>query len=119
MHPVPILHEERNMYSPFTSSQLAERAVYRRAVEAINWGMPAVNFDLMLQAMIGSVRGKPDQIVECSGLPDWKLQTLTANLGVIYLNLSSTTPGMPDRWCRLPAPSWMPGGRVDRGKGGK
>ena len=59
--------------------------MYRRAVEAINWGMPAVNFDLMLQAMIGSVRGKPDQIVECSGLPDWKLHTLTANLGVIYL----------------------------------
>ena len=34
-----------------TSDQLAERTVHRRAVEAVIWGMPAVNFDLMFQAM--------------------------------------------------------------------
>jgi len=28
-------------------SELAERAVYRRAVEALIWGMPAVNYELM------------------------------------------------------------------------
>ena len=30
---------------------LAQRAIERRAIEAMNWGMPAVNYDLMFQAM--------------------------------------------------------------------
>jgi hypothetical protein len=29
----------------------AQRAIERRAIEAMNWGMPAVNYDLMFQAM--------------------------------------------------------------------
>ena len=33
------------------NEQLTTRVVQRRAIEAINWGMPAVNFDLMYQAM--------------------------------------------------------------------
>jgi hypothetical protein len=37
-----------------------QRTLHRRAVEAINWGMPAVNLDLMLQATIGSAKGKPN-----------------------------------------------------------
>jgi len=41
----------------FSAADLARRTIERRAVEAINWGMPAVNFDLMLQAMIGAPRG--------------------------------------------------------------
>ena len=61
-----------------------ERATYRRAVEAINWGMPAVNLDLMLQAGIAA-GAKPNQIVYWSRLPDWKIQTLTPNPDVIYL----------------------------------
>ena len=32
----------------FTPALLAERTQRRRAVEAVIWGMPAVNFDLML-----------------------------------------------------------------------
>src|SRR6478736_2535305 len=36
----------------FTPAQLAERSLHRRAVEAVIWGMPAVNYDLMYQAMI-------------------------------------------------------------------
>ena len=50
--------------------QLAQRAIERRAVEAVNWGMPVVNFDLMLQAMITGAKGKPNQIVYWSRLPD-------------------------------------------------
>jgi hypothetical protein len=69
----------------FSSEELARRAIERRAIEAINWGMPAVNFDLMLQAMIGSAKGKPNQIVYWSRLPDWRIQTLTPNPDVIYL----------------------------------
>jgi hypothetical protein len=69
----------------FSPDELTRRTVERRAVEAVNWGMPAVNFDLMLQAMIGSAKGKPNQIVYWSRLPDWKNQTLTPNPEVIYL----------------------------------
>jgi hypothetical protein len=69
----------------FSAEDLARRTVERRAVEAVIWGMPAVNFDLMLQAMIGSAAGKPNLIVYWSRLTDWKNQTLTPNPDVIYL----------------------------------
>jgi hypothetical protein len=68
----------------FTTDQLARRAVERRAVEAVNWGMPTVNPDLMLQAMI-KAGGATNQIAIWAGLPDWKNQTLTPNPDTIYL----------------------------------
>ena len=33
-------------------SELANRVLHRRTVEAVIWGMPAVNYDLMLQEML-------------------------------------------------------------------
>src|SRR5215831_523881 len=54
--------------SPFSAAALAERTIEGRAVEAINWGMSAVNFDLMLQAMIRDTKGAPNQIVFWSRL---------------------------------------------------
>ncbi len=63
----------------------SEATIHRRAIEAINWAMPAVNLDLMLQAMIGSAKGQPNQIAYWSRLTDWKIQTLTPNPDVIYL----------------------------------
>ena len=33
--------------STFSSADLAERTIYRRAVEAVIWGVPAVNTDRM------------------------------------------------------------------------
>ena len=36
----------------FSTEELARRTVERRAVEAVIWGMPAVNYDLMLQEML-------------------------------------------------------------------
>jgi hypothetical protein len=120
----------------FSSEDLARRAVERRAVEAVIWGMPAVNFDLMLQAMIGSTKGKPNQIVYWSRLPDWKNQTLTPNPDVIYLmpffNTKDTGPmvleippaddgvingTVMDAW-QVPLEDVGPAG-VDKGKGGK
>ncbi|MFI5410625.1 DUF1254 domain-containing protein [Kaistia sp. UC242_56] len=56
----------------------------RRAVEAVIWGMPAVNFDLMYQAML-KAGGEANQVVYWSKLPDWKNQTLTPNPSTIYL----------------------------------
>ena len=50
-----------------TAPDPTEQAIHRRAVEAINWGMPAVNLDLMLQAGIRA-GAKPNQIVYWSRL---------------------------------------------------
>ena len=70
---------------PQTSDQLKQRAIERRAVEAVNWGMPAVNTDLMLQEMLGKTAGKVNQIVYWSRPLDWHNQTLTPNPDAIYL----------------------------------
>jgi hypothetical protein len=119
-----------------SADDLARRTIERRAVEAVIWGMPAVNFDLMLQAMIGSAKGKPNQIVYWSRLPDWKNQTLTPNPDVIYLmpffNTKDAGPmvleippadggvingTIMDVW-QVPLEDVGPAG-VDKGKGGK
>ena len=67
-----------------SADDLTRRMVERRAVEAVIWGVPAVNYDLMYQQMLG-LGGKPNQIVYWSGLLDWRNQTLTPNPDVIYL----------------------------------
>lgn len=66
-----------------TPEELARRAIARRAVEAVIWGVPAVNYDLMYQAML-RLGGRANQIVHWSGLLDWRNQTLTPNPDVIY-----------------------------------
>ena len=76
--------------SPFSTAQLAERALERRAVEAVIWGMPAVNFDLMYQAAV-QAKGSWNQVVYWSRLPDWKIQTLTPNPDAIYLTPFTNT----------------------------
>jgi hypothetical protein len=65
------------------TTELADRTVKRRAVEAVIWGMPAVNFDLMYQAMV-QTKGAWNQIVYWSRLLDSKNQTLTPNPDTIY-----------------------------------
>ena len=119
----------------FTSSQLAERTVHRRAVEAVIWGMPAVNFELMCQAMLHA-KSSFNQIVYWSRLPDWKNQTLTPNPDAIYLmpfintkdvgpvvlevppaDEGSITGSIDDAW-QTAVEDVGPAG-VDKGKGGK
>jgi hypothetical protein len=121
--------------SSFTPAQLAERTLHRRAVEAVIWGMPAVNYDLMYQAMVRT-KGAFNQIVYWSRLPDRKNQTLTPNPDTIYLmpflntkdvgpmvlvipsaDEGSITGSVMDAWqCALEDVG--PAG-VDKGKGGK
>jgi hypothetical protein len=67
-----------------SSDELARRNVERRAVEAMIWGMPAVNADLMLQAMQSSTKAKVNEIVYWSKPVNWKNQTLTPNPDSIY-----------------------------------
>lgn len=68
-----------------SSDDLARRAVERRAVEAVIWGMPAVNTDLMLQEMLRKTTAKTNEIVYWSRPVNWKNQTLTPNPDAIYL----------------------------------
>ena len=84
---VPALAQEANTNndSAVTPEQLTERMIHRRAVEAVIWGMPAVNYQLMYQEMVDKVHGDFNQILYWSGLLDWKNQTLTPNPDVIYL----------------------------------
>lgn len=59
--------------------------VHRRAIEAVNRGMSAVNTDLMLQEMLNKTSGKVNQVVYWSRPLDWRNQTLTPNPDAIYL----------------------------------
>jgi hypothetical protein len=118
-----------------SSADNSRRSIERRAVEAVIWGMPAVNYDLMYQEML-KLGGRPNQIVYWSRLPDWKNQTLTPNPDVIYLmpffNTKDAGPlvleippaddgvingTIMDAW-QVPLEDVGPAG-VDKGKGGK
>ncbi|WP_426239775.1 DUF1254 domain-containing protein [Pararhizobium sp. DWP1-1-3] len=77
--------------SAFTPQELAGRTIERRAVEAAIWGIPAVNYDLMLQEMLAKTKGKVNQIVYWSRPLDWHNQTLTPNPDAIYLMAFTNT----------------------------
>jgi hypothetical protein len=119
----------------FSPDDLARRAIERRAVEAVNWGMSAVNFELLYQAMV-EAGGAYDQVVYWSRLPDWKNQTLTPNPDTVYLfpfidtkevgpvvieippaDEGSITGTIMDAW-QGPLEDVGPAG-VDQGRGGK
>ena len=119
----------------WSAEQLAERTLHRRAIEAINWGIPAVNTELMFQAAYGA-GAKANQIVYWSRLLDWKNQTLTPNPDTLYLmpffntaevgpmvleippaDEGSITGSLMDLW-QIPLEDVGPAG-VDKGAGGK
>lgn len=129
--------EEIEMPTPQSENDLASiqmRSIQRRAVEAVSWGMPAVNFQLMYEAFVAS-KGDWNQVVYWSRLPDWKNQTLTPNPDVIYVmpfyntsngpvvlevpaaNGGSITGSIDDGW-QTAVEDVGPAG-VDKGKGGK
>lgn len=63
----------------FSGDELNRRNIERRAVEAVIWGMPAVNYDLMLQEMLAKTPPKVNEIIYWSKPADWKNQTVTPN----------------------------------------
>jgi hypothetical protein len=121
------------------AAELAERMLHHRAVEAVIWGMPAVNFDLMYQAMVRDAKAGAgsNKIVYWSKLSDWKNQTLTPNPDAVYFmpffdtkdvgpvvleippadDEGSITGSIMDCW-QAALEDVGPAG-VDKGKGGK
>ncbi len=81
---IPAVAQDRQPDSKFTPGQLAERALHRRAVEAVIWGMPAVNYDLMLQEMLAKTPGKVNEVIYWGKPLDWHNQTLTPNPDTLY-----------------------------------
>jgi hypothetical protein len=65
-----------------TSSE--DRLKKSRAVEAVIWGMPVVNYDLMLQEMLAKTNGRMNQVVYWGRPLDWHNQTLTPNPDTLY-----------------------------------
>jgi len=121
--------------SPSNPAEIADRALHRRAVEAVIWGMPAVNFELMRRQMV-KLGGSANQVVFWSRPITWKNQTLTPNPDAIYLmpffntaqagpmvieippaDGGSITGSIMDCW-QTPLEDVGPAG-VDKGKGGK
>ena len=74
-----------SMAEDYSAEDLTRRAIARRAVEAVIWGIPAVNYERMLQAAIDN-GAKLNQVVYWSRPVNWKNQTLTPNPDTIYLN---------------------------------
>jgi hypothetical protein len=119
----------------YSAENLARRTIERRAIEAINWGMSAVNFNLLYEAMV-KAGGRYNEVVYWSRLPDWKNQTLTPNPDTVYLfpfintkdvgpvvieippaDGGSITGTIMDAW-QGPLEDVGPAG-VDQGRGGK
>src|SRR3984885_14529808 len=69
----------------YSADDLARRTIERRAVEAVIWGMPAVNYDLMLHEMLTKTPGKVNQMIYWGRPLDWHNQTLTPNPDTLYL----------------------------------
>jgi hypothetical protein len=127
--------QETKSMSP---AELSQRSMERRAVEALIWGMPAVNFDRMYQAMVRDAKGGEgsNKVVYWSRPLTWKNQTLTPNPDTIYLmpffdtkdvgpvvleippaDAGSITGSVDDCW-QTAIEDVGPAG-VDKGKGGK
>jgi hypothetical protein len=120
----------------FSAEDLAKRTIERRAVEAVIWGMPAVNYDLMRQEMFAKTKGKENEILYWSRPLDWKNQTLTPNPDAIYFMVffntkdagpvvleippadgGSLAANIDNVW-QMPLEDAGPAG-ADKGKGGK
>lgn len=135
---IPASYARTASASPATSpsqEDLQQRSVERRAVEAVVWGMPAVNFQLMLDAFI-AMGGAPNQVIYWSRPVNWRNQTLTPNPETIYFtpfydttngpvvldvpaasNDGSITGSIDDGWQNAIADVGPAG--TDKGKGGR
>ncbi|HEY6413080.1 MAG TPA: DUF1254 domain-containing protein [Edaphobacter sp.] len=125
-----------NTASQSTPLNVNDSLLHARAVQAVIWGMPAVNYDLMYQAMVNQAHGHFNQILYWSKLSTWKNQTLTPNPDAIYIMPFFNTKDIGPMVLEIPPADsgvivgsiddcWQtaiedvgPAG-VDKGKGGK
>jgi hypothetical protein len=131
----PAIAQSAEQASAYPPSELTERAIERRAVEAAIWGMPIVSVDAMRQAFFRDAKAKYGDIVYWSKPSDWKNQTTTPNASNFYVYFNFNLKDGPvvlefpaavgaglygsmmDAW-QVPIAEVGPQGE-DRGKGGK
>lgn len=128
-------NEKDTITTVFKPNNIKEQILYQRGIEAAIWSMPAVNYQLMFDAL-AKINGDYNQVVIWPKLLDWKNQTLTPNPDVIYLMPFFNTEKVGPVVLEIPPADkgvfngsimtyWQnaledvgPGG-VDKGKGGK
>jgi hypothetical protein len=81
--------------SQHTPQQLHTNALTHRAVEAVIWGMPAVNYDLMRHEMLTKTTGKVGEVIYWGRPLDWRNQTLTPNPDALYFMVFFSTKDGP------------------------
>ena len=54
---IPAFSQKAETGLQLSPGELNERMLHRRAVEAVVWGIPAVSFDAMYQAMVRDAKG--------------------------------------------------------------
>jgi hypothetical protein len=74
---------------------ISSRLMRSRAVEAVIWGIPAVNTDLMRQEMLTKTPGKIGQVIYWGRPLDWHNQTLTPNPDALYFMVFWNTKDGP------------------------
>jgi hypothetical protein len=77
------------------AGELENLTIERRAVEAVIWGMPAVNYDLMLQEMLTKTGGEVGHVIYWGRPLDWHNQTLTPNPDTLYFMVFFNTKDGP------------------------
>lgn len=78
-----------------TTANINDSVLHSRAVQAMIWGMPAVNYDLMRQQMLTKTAGKVGQVVYWGRPLDAKNQTLTPNPDALYFMVFYNTKDGP------------------------
>jgi len=78
-----------------SADDLNRRLIERRAIEAVIWGIPAVNTDLMRQEMLTKTPGKVGQVIYWGRPLDWRNQTLTPNPDALYFMVFFNTKDGP------------------------
>ena len=71
--------------TPASSQELAGQTVYRRALDAVIWGVPLVSEDAMRQAYFRDAKANYNDIIWWPKRSGWKNQSLTVNTSVRYM----------------------------------
>jgi hypothetical protein len=77
------------------SGDINASVLHARAVQAVIWGMPVVNLDLMRQEMLTKTSGKVNQVVYWGRPLDSHNQTLTPNPDALYFMAFLSTKDGP------------------------